>query len=40
MWRIKIGKWSFVIVFDFSKYHVSRNPRRKVANENSLSNDV
>ena len=29
MKRIKIWKWEFAIVWDFSKYHVSRNPVRK-----------
>ena len=29
MKRIKIWKWEFIIVWDFSKYHVSKNPIRK-----------
>jgi len=29
MKRIKIWKWEFVIVWDFSRFHVSKNPVRK-----------
>jgi len=29
MKRIKIWKWEFVIVWDFSRFHVSKNPIRK-----------
>ena len=29
MKRIKIWKWEFIIVWDFAKFHVSKNPIRK-----------
>ena len=29
MKRFKIWKWEFAIVWDFSRFHVSKNPIRK-----------
>jgi hypothetical protein len=33
MWRINLKWWTLVIIWDHAKYHASRNPKRKVADE-------
>ena len=31
MIELKLWKWRVIIVWDFSKYHVRNNPKRKAA---------
>jgi hypothetical protein len=44
MWRINLKWWTVVIIWNFAKWHVSHNPRRrkvrKVADENSMPANV